>query len=361
MLDSFSPSLPSLPVRPDAQNSISGLSSGAFMTVQLHIAHSASFIGAGVIAGGPYRAAQTFRAAPTVPMSCILNSLYVAMTPLTQATAPDVTKLLAQVRATEDIDDLAHIRDARMYIFTGLCDQVVNQYAVRSTKAFYEGLGVAPENLMFVDDVKAGHSIITMNPEDSPLDANRPPYINRGDFIQSHQILDHLYGGLGPVHPAAQKAQGHLMRFEQAEFTQVGHDRACMAEFGYVYVPSTVTPERPARGVHIALHGCKQGYAYVDFVNGKADIRNQPPYGQRYMRTTGYLEWAEANNLIVLFPQADGGDSNRVQNPDGCWDWWGYSAEDLDNPDYYTKNAVQIRAIHGMLERICTPQTAGAN
>ena len=33
------------------QCSVSGLSSGAFMTVQLHLAHSSMFIGAGVVAG----------------------------------------------------------------------------------------------------------------------------------------------------------------------------------------------------------------------------------------------------------------------------------------------------------------------
>ena len=39
--------LQSYKVAPD-QNSISGLSSGAFMTVQLHLAYSSRFIGAGV-------------------------------------------------------------------------------------------------------------------------------------------------------------------------------------------------------------------------------------------------------------------------------------------------------------------------
>ena len=42
------------------KNSISGLSSGAFMTVQLHLAHSSRFCGAGIVAGGPYRCAESF-------------------------------------------------------------------------------------------------------------------------------------------------------------------------------------------------------------------------------------------------------------------------------------------------------------
>ena len=36
------------------QTSVSGLSSGAFMAVQLQVAYSASIVGAGVVAGGPY-------------------------------------------------------------------------------------------------------------------------------------------------------------------------------------------------------------------------------------------------------------------------------------------------------------------
>ncbi|CUH78283.1 hypothetical protein [Tropicibacter naphthalenivorans] len=333
------------------KHSISGLSSGAFMTVQLHIAHSSSFVGAGVIAGGPYRAAETFRgAAMTVPTSCILNSLYIAMTPLTPATAPDTEKLLGMAQETEDIDDLAHVAGQRMYIFTGTRDTVVNQFAVRSTHAFYEALGVRGDAMMFVDDIEAGHSIITMNPEDNPLDANRPPYINKGEFIQSHELLRHIYG---PLAAPADARKGDLIRFEQKDFVPKSLREASMAEFGYAYIPSRVASgEAQALGVHIALHGCKQGYAYVDFINGRADIRNQPPYGTRYVTSTGYLEIAEANDLIVLFPQVDGGDDNAVQNPEGCWDWWGYCSDDPNNPDYYSRSAVQIQALYAMLTRL---------
>jgi len=331
------------------KHSISGLSSGAFMTVQLHVAHSKDFIGAGVIAGGPYRAAQSFQAAAEPSLSCILNSLYVAMTPLTQETAPNVDALVAQAKATPHIDDLAHLKSQRLYIFTGKSDVVVNQFAVHSTYRFYRALGVPDEQIDFVTNINAGHSIITANPEDNYLPLSQPPYINNGGFFQSHHILDHIYG---PGKAPAPKPLGKLQRFYQADFIGYAQDRASMAEFGYVYIPSAVEAGEPALGVHIALHGCKQGYAYVDFVNGREDLQNQPPYGNRYMTTTGYLEWAEANNLIVLFPQVDGSDNNAVQNPEGCWDWWGYSAKDYSNPDFYTQDAIQIKAIHGMLTRL---------
>ncbi len=35
-----------------------------------------------------------------------------------------------------------------------------------------------------------------------------------------------------------------------------------------------------------------------------------------------YLPWAEANNVIVLFPQAAKADLH--DNPKACFDWWGY-------------------------------------
>ena len=38
--------------------SVSGISSGGYMAVQFHIAHSATIIGAGVLAAGPYYCAQ---------------------------------------------------------------------------------------------------------------------------------------------------------------------------------------------------------------------------------------------------------------------------------------------------------------
>jgi hypothetical protein len=39
---------------------VSGISAGAFMAVQLHVAHSRMFKGAGVVAGGPFVRAGTF-------------------------------------------------------------------------------------------------------------------------------------------------------------------------------------------------------------------------------------------------------------------------------------------------------------
>lgn len=333
------------------QSSISGLSSGAFMTVQLHLAHSASFMGAGVIAGGPFRCAESFRQAALLAEDAwVQNALYICMNPLSPAAAPSIAPLLKMARQCADqglIDPLTHLASHRLYIFSGTSDSVVYSDTVRRTLDFYRALGVSDDNILFRNDLAAGHSILTDNPEDSPLDSNRPPYINNGGYMQSHEILRHLYGKL---HDPVQHLHGKLVRFDQTEFFD-SDSRASMSEYGYAYIPSRVLEGEQAR-VHIALHGCKQGYNYINYVNGKPDIANSAPYGNRYITTTGYNHIAESNNIIMLYPQAQGIDNGETQNPDGCWDWWGYTSDDPARPDYYSKHAIQIRAIHRMLTRL---------
>ena len=334
------------------KSSVSGLSSGAFVTVQLHLAHSASFVGAGIIAGGPFRCAESFRGAAPIPEDAYeLTALYIAMNPLIPQTGPNAEQLALVARKTAEqgeIDAIAHLADDRVYIFTGSRDKVVYSDVVARTRRFYELLGVKPANILYRDDVPAGHSIITDNPEDSPLPTNQPPYINNGGFMQSHDILHHIYEGLKPP---AEQLSGRLIRFDQTEFFG-DQARASMSPFGYAYVPRAVAEEGAAARVHIAMHGCKQGYNYVDYVNGRADSANRPPYGNRYFTTTGYNHIADSNNIIMLYPQAQGSDGGAMQNPDGCWDWWGYTSVDPERPDYYSRNAIQIRAIHAMLSRL---------
>ena len=44
--------------------------------------------------------------------------------------------------------------------------------------------------------------------------------------------------------------------------------------------------------------------------------------GDAYVTMTGYLEVGELNNIVMLFPQTI---RSGLDNPNGCWDWWGYT------------------------------------
>lgn len=345
------------PLRADlSQCTVSGLSSGAFMSVQLHLAHSSMFVGAGIVAGGPYRCAESYRAAaPIAADAYVQNALFVCMNPLTPQTAPNAARLVAVARETAEaglIDPVSHLARQKLYIFTGTEDAVVHPVVVERTRDFYLGLGVPAENLLFVSDVPAGHALLTTNLEDNALGQNQPPYLNRLDAgpPQSWTILQHLLGPLKPPVEQPNALSGRVLRFDQREFFG-GASRASMSAYGYAYVPRAVAEGAPCR-VHVALHGCKQGANYVNFVNGRPDRANNPPYGSRYITSTGYNEIADSNNLVVLYPQAEGTDDGQTQNPEGCWDWWGYSSPDPLQPDYYAKQAIQISAIHGMLNRL---------
>ncbi|HEX6266216.1 MAG TPA: PHB depolymerase family esterase [Burkholderiales bacterium] len=106
-----------------------------------------------------------------------------------------------------------------------------------------------------------------------------------------------------------------------------------MGDEGHVYVPRACEAQRCR--VHVAFHGCRQT---------TEDI------GDRFAREAGYNGWAEANRLIVLYPQA----IKRywgIYNPRGCWDWWGYTGA-----AYATKEGAQIRAVKAMLERLSAPR-----
>jgi len=58
---------------------------------------------------------------------------------------------------------------------------------------------------------------------------------------------------------------------------------------------------------------------------------------------SGYAPWADSNDLVVLFPQA----KVNLNNPDGCWDWWGYTGV-----DYASDLGIQMRMSKKMMDRV---------
>lgn len=107
-----------------------------------------------------------------------------------------------------------------------------------------------------------------------------------------------------------------------------------LADSGMIYVPKAC--ENKECELHIAFHGCAQT------IN---DI------GLDYVYGTGFLGLAEANDLVILFPQIK---TSKIYplNPKGCWDWWGYS-EVIPMPvqwSFPTNKGVQMRAIREMMK-----------
>jgi poly(3-hydroxybutyrate) depolymerase len=300
----------------EKQYTVSGVSSGAYMAVQLHVAHSSVVKGAGAVAGGPYYCAQG--SLWTAYRNCMAPGWFAPLPPV-QALLAEAGRLAGAGR----IDPLGGLRSGRAWLFSGSDDHTVTRPVVEALRSFYAGVGAE----VAMRQLPAGHGMIT---EDSgnACRSTASPYINDCDYDAAGELLRYLLGTL----TQGQAIGENLHTFDQAPF---GAYQISMADEGFVYVPKACETQRCR--VHVAFHGCRQT---ID------DI------GEQFVRGAGYNRWAEANRLIVLYPQV----IKRywgIYNPRGCWDWWGYTGA-----QYATQDGAQIRAVKAMLDRLSAPRPA---
>ena len=292
--------------------SVSGLSSGAFMAVQYQVAYSGQVVGSGIVAGGPYYCAAGLLGNAGICMGAVP---FLAPNPYLMVGA---AQTYAQLNL---IDPLSNLAKDRIYVFSGTKDTVVYQKAVDATVGFFKEAGVPAANLQYVNSVPAGHALLTPA-FGNPCPDNKAPYISHcsvaaRDYDQPAEILTHIYG---PLNPRAATRSGQLITFKQSEF---GSAAISMADEAFVYVPAAC--QQGGCRVHVAFHGCKQSAESV-----KDDFYNK----------SSYNDWADSNHLIVL--------SQVVPfNPEGCWDWFGYTGA-----LYATKSGPQIQAVHAMIQRL---------
>lgn len=118
----------------------------------------------------------------------------------------------------------------------------------------------------------------------------------------------------------------NLMAFDQTEFFYGFDGQHFMDSVGYIYVP-THCFERTCL-LHFYFHGCLTGREFND---------------TRHLVNSGYLELAEANDLIIVAPQAIGSQENMI----GCWDTYG-----LTGKLYATQRGAQVTVVRNILVRI---------
>ncbi|MET3130187.1 hypothetical protein AAKU55_000440 [Oxalobacteraceae bacterium GrIS 1.11] len=314
-----------------SQTSVSGLSSGAFMAAQFSVAYSSIVSGAGIVAGGPYYCAGSPGVFPFIPY--LVNAMSVCMNPGQSLVAPPLASVLwqnAQYFASNgDIDDTANLKRQRIYLFSGTSDKTVTRPVVDQTSMFYQLAGVPAGQMRYVSNVDAGHAIITNKNSDLACPTTAAPYINDCDFVQAGDILAQIYPNLKP--PSTQLS-GKIVSFNQRDYLH--SSLSSMSNTGYAYVPASCATETCR--VHVAFHGCEQGASVI---------------GDRFYAGTGYNQVADANHIIVLYPQVDPSPVYPY-NPKGCWDFWGYTSVNPFMPNFYTKNAVQMTAVKAMLDRL---------
>ena len=268
------------------------------MAVQLHVAFSRTFAkGAGIVAGGPYYCAQ--------------NNVTRALGPCMMHNAStEVENLIAITKSWSlqgVIDNILNMRKTKVYLFSGKLDSLVHQ-AVMDDLATYYANFVPIKNIKYRNDIVAQHSIVTDN-YGNPCDKLAVPFINNCSFDSIGEMLTFIYDDLKPRNSGP--LTGKFLEFNQTKFVVNNN----FAPTGFVYIPTTCGPRDSALTLCkllVAIHGCMQSVAYV---------------GLEFVMHAGYNNWADTNNIVVLYPQL-------TQNPEnGCWDWWGY-----ESPDYAKKS-----------------------
>ncbi len=301
-----------------SRTTVSGLSSGAYMATQVHLAFSDRIAGAALLAGGPYGCAE----------GSLETALGRCMNPAQGVSGPDAAALAARVRdraASGALAPLAGLEGDRVFVFHGTLDTTVGAGVSAASAELYRQLGGA------VVEEDAARAIAHTFPTESAgaaCDKAESPYLGKCGFDGAHAVFAALVPSLAAT-PGA--GDGELRTFEQAAYAD--KDKAPhLAEKGYLYVPKACAAGETC-ALHIAFHGCQQN---VDAV------------GQAFVAEAGYNRWADAANVVVLYPQAQA--SYAPLNPKACWDWWGYGGADYD-----TRTGAQLRWVANLAKALGAP------
>ncbi len=289
-----------------ARISVSGLSSGAYMAGQFHVAYSSIISGAGLVAGGPYYCAQ--------------GELSRGLGSCMKGDGLDVKSLIAFAREAQsggDIDDMQHLARDRVWLFHGTSDTVVGLEPTLAAAEFYRAV-LAESVVTLVSDINVVHGMPTLD-AGLPCDSFGAPFLNACEYDAAGAILESIYANLA----SRATTSGDLITVDQPDY-----EAAHMRPSAYLYVPRSCAVGE-ACGVHVAFHGCAQSSEFV------ADA---------FAQGAGFNEWAESNNLIIVYPQS-GSSKFALVNPYGCWDWWGYTGQ-----DYATRNGTQMKAVKSLLD-----------
>lgn len=313
------PELPKLNTDPERLY-LAGISSGGYLTHQLHLAWPAEVRGVAVFAAGPYACAQ----------EGVSAALFKCMA--TSRGAPTAKKSLERIDLAAKEGEIGNpvlLKNSRVYLYQAGADPVIAAPVSNALEKTYAQL--APKGLKTHTQALAGHGLPSFD-AGVACEKTATPYVNACGYSGAAESLNHLDGLAKKAVQA--EPRGELLSFNQNTFK--AEKSKGLAEQGFYYVPEQCVAG--GCGLQLVLHGCEQGAEQV---------------GEDFMRLSGYLQQADARDLVLLFPQA----VKSLPNPKGCWDWWGYESK-----QFATRKGPQMQAIHAMWQHLSLqPEVKEAN
>ena len=293
---------------------IAGISSGGFMAVQMHFAFSGTFKGTAIYAGGPDECAQDSET--TALEDCGGDGTY----------GSELTPSENFINANQDtagMDPVSNISGQEVYLWSGTGDTVVPQKTMNDLQTEYEHYGAT---VTYDNSFDAEHGWESLDGTVS-CDTLSSPYMILCDhgstpYDSQKKWLALFFGTLNARNSGT--LNGSLMQFSQSPY---GGGSNSLDTTGYIFVPQSCASGTQC-GLVVALDGCEQ---YQEVI------------GDEFVTLAGLDEYADTNNFIVLYPYQ----TESSSNPEGCWDWWGYT-----NSSYALKSGVQMTDVDDMVKHV---------
>jgi hypothetical protein len=291
------------------------------MALQMHVAHSSIMRGAGIIAGVAYDCAD-----PVLPS--IVQRLSVGVTCM-DGSFDHASASIARTDAATAIDATSNLRRQKVWLFSGYNDGLVRRGAMDTVAKYYDHY-ISSENVFYKTNNHAPHTLVS--DYGAKCLASNAQWLNNCSYDAAGFLLKHIYGYLKPPKNTLSSSP---QAFDQRDFVSGNPAAIGLADTGYVFVPAACQTDTCR--VHVVFHGCKQYAQKVgDAVYGRG----------------GYNRWADANKIIVLYPQTAPVGTAPLGNLDGCWNWWGYIGDSDRN--FAQKTGQQISAIRKMIDRLAS-------
>jgi len=248
------------------------------------------------------------------------------------------TQLAKRMQTFELIDETSNLNGAPVFIYSGMRDEsVVPAYSL-AQQIYYNNFGA---NVEYVSQ-DTGHEIPAIFSPNEGMNKSGLKYDLAGNLLK--HLTTNLATGAIPVDQWAEgnpnwREMGVLRQFYQDEFLDTSIFQVNgLAKYGYIYYPNNCIGGNCR--VHMHLHGC--GLTAGSYFYG----------GFEKITQGGWMEYAAANDIIVVMPQAEW---NMFSNPIECFDYTNY-VNPWDETAYITQQSSQLNAFKNMLARISMPQ-----
>ncbi len=298
----------------------------------MHVAHSRVFKGAAIYAGGVYY--------------CAMDSVGLALSDcggltLTGTGQASYVPTLSQSEQYLDrqslagtIDSSSNLAGQPVYLWSGTRDSVVNPLEVADLNSEYQHYGAKTkfdntfpaEHAWESPDGELACSAPAMSPYMVSCDSGGKPY----DSVKTWLSMF-----LSPLNArATSPLQGQFLKFDQTEFG-AGPNNS-LDSSGLVYVPRACAMGSTCAFI-LVEHGCLQAQSFI---------------GSKFALESGVAEWADTNNIVVLYPYTvvAPGPPPSTYNPQACYDFWGYSGG--NDANYALKSGNQLTTIYRMVQRV---------